>query len=407
MKTNNPLYTVLFLLTALSAMGQDLESFMEHARTHHPGLQATYQLFQAEMEKVNQVGILPDPTLAAGVFIRPVETRVGPQIIKLSLSQRLPWFGTLKAEKEVMRQRTLVSYEAYNLKWRELEYSIAKSWYELNHVNQLIRYHQELLTLNESLHDLSLTKFEAGTASLASVLRIQMVIDELKIKIEGLEDLLETKKSSFNLLINRSREETITLPDTITSQYIQILPHDSLAGHPRLRQLSLQQEALEKETDLIRYMGKPGIGIGLDYVMTGERTDMVVADNGKDVLMPMVSFTLPIFRKKYHAMREEVNYRIESNNSRQEEEMINLQKDYDLAEWQYFESVRNVALYGELVVKSTKVADLLITEFSVSGEYLNDVLDVQEDILNYKIKQLNALTDRYVAAAKIKSLTGN
>ena len=397
----------LLMLFTHAVFGQELETFLEHAKTNHNGLQATYSQYQAVVEKTNQAGTLPDPTFSAGIFILPVETRVGPQVMKLSLAQRFPWFGTLKAEKEVMKRKSLIVLQAYDIQWREIEYTITKSWYELNNTQQLIHYHMELLSLHESLHDLTLTKFEAGSANLTAVLRIQMAIDEYKIKIEGLTDLLDTKKTRFNLLVNRPAEEAINLPDSIISQVIALPPFDSISSHPKIRQLERERESLQSDLELIKYKGRPGIGLGLDYVMTGKRTDMAVQDNGKDVLMPMISFSLPIFRKKYRSMKDEVGYRIEESENRLDNELTILQSEYEQAEWQYQESSRNVVLYQELIEKSNKVSDLLITEFSVSGEYLNDILDIHEDILNYRIRQLNALTDRYVAAAKIKSLTGS
>ena len=406
MKAINLSTLLLLLLYTQTVYCQGLETFLEYAKANHPGLKATYSRYQAVTERVNQVGILPDPTLSAGVFISPVETRVGPQIMKLSLAQRFPWFGTLKAEKSVLKQKSLIALESYDIQWREIEYKVTSSWYQLNNVYQLIKFHQELLSLHESLHDITLTKFEAGTTSLANVLRIQMVIDELKINIEGLQDLLDTRKRNFNLLVNRPTGETIILPDSIISQETILLPGDSIARHPRLRQLTLEQEELEANLDLVNYRSLPGLGIGLDYVLTGERTDMAVEDNGKDVFMPMVSISLPIFRKKYRSMKDEIHFEMEANTNRLESERINLTSAYEMAEWQYYESVRNVVLYEELIEKSDQVATLLITEFSVSGEYLSDVLDIHQDILKYKIKQLNALTDRYVAAAKIKQLTG-
>ena len=36
------------------------------------------------------------------------------------------------------------------------------------------------------------------------------------------------------------------------------------------------------------------MGIGIDYVVVDERTDMDLTDNGRDVIMPMFSVSLPI-----------------------------------------------------------------------------------------------------------------
>ena len=41
------------------------------------------------------------------------------------------------------------------------------------------------------------------------------------------------------------------------------------------------------------------IGFGIDYIPVEKRPDMDFADNGKDIFMPMVSLSIPIFNKKY------------------------------------------------------------------------------------------------------------
>ena len=40
------------------------------------------------------------------------------------------------------------------------------------------------------------------------------------------------------------------------------------------------------------------IGLGLDYINVEERPNMDFSDNGKDIVMPMVSVSIPIFNKK-------------------------------------------------------------------------------------------------------------
>ena len=79
---------------------QTLEDYFQIATENNPSLQAQYKDFEAALQKVSQVSSLPDPTFSFGYFISPVETRVGPQRAKFSLSQMFPWFGTLEAQSD-------------------------------------------------------------------------------------------------------------------------------------------------------------------------------------------------------------------------------------------------------------------------------------------------------------------
>ena len=49
----------------------------------------------------------------------------------------------------------------------------------------------------------------------------------------------------------------------------------------------------------------PNIGFGLDYVPVSERPDMNFTDNGKDIIMPMVSISIPIFNNKYKSVTKQ------------------------------------------------------------------------------------------------------
>jgi len=86
-----------FLLLSLTGFAQEkygyLEEYLKIAAKNNPGLKVTFNEYMAAMEKVPQVGALPDPQFAFAYFAQPVETRVGPQNWKFNLSQSFPWFG--------------------------------------------------------------------------------------------------------------------------------------------------------------------------------------------------------------------------------------------------------------------------------------------------------------------------
>ena len=86
-----------FLAAGLSAGAQDvIDRYLVLAAENNPGLRSRFNAYMAALETVPQAGALPDPQLAFAYFIRPVETRLGPQEFRISASQMFPWFGTLR-----------------------------------------------------------------------------------------------------------------------------------------------------------------------------------------------------------------------------------------------------------------------------------------------------------------------
>ncbi|TFH34037.1 MAG: TolC family protein, partial [Bacteroidia bacterium] len=89
---------LLMVTSALSAQ-EELNAYLLTAAENNPALKVKFNEYMSALEAAPQVKALPDPQVAFGYFIMPVETRMGPQQFKLSASQMFPWFGTLKAKE--------------------------------------------------------------------------------------------------------------------------------------------------------------------------------------------------------------------------------------------------------------------------------------------------------------------
>ena len=142
-------------------------------------------------------------------------------------------------------------------------------------------------------------------------------------------------------------------------------------------------------------MGYPMIGLGLNYsVIRKSGSAMGPPDmNGKDMIMPMVVFTLPIYRKKYTAMQNEADLLKEATSENYRATANSLQSEYYQAVLLYQDSQRRVKLY-ELMLKS----------FSTSSSGLTDVLRVRQQTLDYELKQVEAVADFNTAIAWLKRL---
>ncbi|MBW6458821.1 MAG: TolC family protein, partial [FCB group bacterium] len=93
-------WILIILLTVSIAVAGELDDYFRIAAEKDPALRAAYKNVEIAMQKAAQSAALPDPVLSFGVFVSPVETRLGPQQFKLSLTQMFPWFGTLTAAKK-------------------------------------------------------------------------------------------------------------------------------------------------------------------------------------------------------------------------------------------------------------------------------------------------------------------
>jgi outer membrane protein TolC len=146
------------------------------------------------------------------------------------------------------------------------------------------------------------------------------------------------------------------------------------------------------------------VGLGVDYSVIS-KSDMVISpDNGKDMIMPMVSLTLPIYRKKYKAMQNEADILAASTAQSYTAAANTLQAEYYQALQLYKDAGRRMKLYSEQSVLAKKSLDIMIRSYSVAGSSLTDILLVRQQTLDYELKLAEAVTDYNTAVAWIKRL---
>ena len=167
MKKYKKIVLLLLTLYGFSAVnGQEIDplmNYMEIAVKNNPTVLQQYALYQAALEKVPQVGSLPDPEFSAGVFLSPMELIGGKQLADLKLMQMFPWFGTLKAAKDEMSFMAKAKYEVFTNTKLQVIYDVQQSWFDLYKVQQAIKISEKNVDILKTLERLSLIKFKSAS----------------------------------------------------------------------------------------------------------------------------------------------------------------------------------------------------------------------------------------------------
>ena len=125
------------------------------------------------------------------------------------------------------------------------------------------------------------------------------------------------------------------------------------------------------------------------------------------MIMPMISLTLPVYRKKYTAMREEVSLLSKASSMNYQAVSNSLRTEYFMAVQLYQDALRRVKLYEDQYLLATKSLEIMLKSLSVSDAALTDVLRVRQQALDYELKQVEAITDLNTAAAWLNRLMAN
>lgn len=399
--------TVITLGFSILANAQSLDEYFKIAAENNPGLQAKYKSFEAAMERVAQVSSLPDPNLSFGYFVSPVETRVGPQRARFSLTQMFPWFGTLKAQEDVATLMAEAKYQEFLDARNKLLYQVAAAYYPLYELKRLVEIENENISILSSYKDIASVKFQNGKGAMVDVLRVDIMLKDAATNLSILEQKKKPLETRFNKLLNRQEDETIIVQDSL---YVENLPvtyrRDSLlTSNPLLDELDLKIKASEAQELAATKQGMPKIGVGLDYVIVGQRTDMSVPDNGQDVLMPMVTMSLPIFRGKYKAAQKEAQLMQESYALQKEDAVNRLTSTYEMIWFEIQKQLDQIILYEEQIMTSQQSLNLLFTAYGNSGKDFEEVLRMQQQILKYQKMKATALSDYNIAIAELDYIT--
>ena len=402
---------LVFFGTSVSE-AQTLDDYLKIAAENNPGLQAKYREFEAAIQKVEQVNTLPDPNFSFGYFISPVETRVGPQRARFSLTQMFPWFGTLKAQGDAAALMAEAKYQSFLDARNRLYYQVAAAYYPLYELNQWKEIERENIEILESYKTITNKKFENGAGTMVDFLRVDIMLKDAKTNLSILNDKEVPLLTRFNKLLNREEDALVIVEDSL---FAQALPDnfrkDSLlTNNPMLEELDLKIASSEASEEVAYKQGLPKFGVGLDYVMVGERTDpasdmAAPQDNGKNALMPMVSVSIPIFRSKYKAAVKEAQLMQESFALQKEDFANTLTSNYEMSWFEIQQQQELLELYDQQIQESNQALNLLFTAYGNSGKEFEEVLRMQQQLLKYEKMKATAETQYQIALARLNYLT--
>ncbi|MBX2843681.1 MAG: TolC family protein [Flammeovirgaceae bacterium] len=401
------IFIVIFSLGNNWGVAQELKEYLQLAGTKNPGLQAKYKKFEAALQAVLQANTLADPTISFGYFISPVETRVGPQRAKFSLTQMFPWFGTLDAQETVAATNAQAKYQAFLESRNQLFYRVATAYYPIVELQQLIKLETENLQILETYKAIATSKFENGAGAMVDVLRVDLMMNDSKTNLKILNEKYQPLLSNFNALLNRPTVEKVEVKDAVLFEPIPLnYRKDSLlANNPILNELEMKIEASEVQELVVNRQSFPKIGVGLDYVFVDKRSDMDIVDNGKNVFMPMVSVSIPIFQGKYKGAIKEEQLLQESYSFQKQDVTNSLLANYDMGTYELAQQQELIILYEKQTSETKQVLDLLFSAYSNTGQEFEEVLRMQQQLLKYEQMKITAITKYNTGVAKIDYLT--
>ena len=332
-----------------------------------------------------------------------METRLGPQQLRLGVSQMIPWPGLLNARKDLanaMAEIKSVDSENYLL---EVEYQVKKAYYNLYGLKQKSSKIEEQIYYLNTLKDISTSRIEVGQAKLSDIILIESRIIELEGRIQALKQAEISPTLIIDRFTLRDNSEAITIVDSFnlvsdvsfSEEFIQSL-------HPQLVKLDKMKAVSNKAIDLTNYQVKPKIGVGLDYILVGQREDMMPDNNGRDILIPMGKISIPLNRSQYRSKREEELLKIAAMDLYKEDLTQAFMTEIQTAKNQMSQSRINYEWNSRVIENNLTAIDLIQTAYTASSASIDELLLLHMENIKYELAKIDAVVNSLLAKATVE-----
>ena len=392
------------------SIGQSLDSLLQLVVENNPTLKALELDYEAEALKADQVSQLPNLELGSGIPVLRPETRLGGQVVMVSASQMFPWFGTLRSKKDVVIAMSKARYEMVAAKRLDLFNKVKQAYYQLYFLQEKENIINEYIEIYKTIESVALAKVESGQSTTADVLRIQLKLQELRQELKIIDSDRRAYSSRINELANLSWGTIIRPTDQLNE--IATMEYDFAKfkaqieeNHPLNKKIAQQIEASKLAQQSNRNMNRPSFGLGIDYSMVQPRTDANPSGNGQDILIPKVKISIPLYRKSYRAKNEQEEKIQESLNYQKIDITNRMLAILQQEKSNYDNAILENELYQQQIATTQMAYEILLSQYSSTGKGFDELLQVQNQLINYQLKLAMAQLKSYKAKANIERIT--
>jgi outer membrane protein TolC len=187
------------------------------------------------------------------------------------------------------------------------------------------------------------------------------------------------------------------------------------AQNPMLGMLDEERKAYQAKADMDRKMSYPMFGVGLQYMLInkskpvademGMSTGVTMGGmNGKDMIMPMVSLSIPIYRNKYKARQKESKYLQQAALERYADTKNQLEAELEQLKRRLDDAAGKIRLYEKQTELSQTAYNVVLQAFVSGKSDLSAVIQIRRQLLDYRLKKSEAVANYNIMVANVQKL---
>lgn len=394
-----------------AAFDRGLGGYLAHAVRENPELHASFERWRASVHRVARQRRLPEPTLSFAYFVRSVETRVGPQLARVSLQQTFPWPSKLAAGADAAAARAQALERRFDVQALAVSQRVADGYWTLWQIRQTRTIHREHLEVLRGLAETVRARVATGSATLAELQQVDLAASRLEDTLSGMDEAERAAAARLRASIGAPIDAEVPTPGEPPEAALPAASDEELrqatANHPLIASYAYLAEANEASAEQEEAEAYPSFTLGADWIITDESPMPNVAENGKDAVIVGVTARIPLWQGSYDesavAARAEANAERAEGRAARERALAELEAALSAVR----DAARRVALYRDTLVPQAESAYA-----SVLGAYATGRTNVaamllsQRDLLELKIELESARADHARSWARLEQVVG-
>lgn len=384
----------------------ELEEVLQVVYENHPGIAEARAGAEALRQAAGYADTLPNPQLKATLFLVPVETRVGPQWMSLSLSQGIPFWGKLSDRRAVAEKRAGVETVMADARARDVLVEAKLAYYELQYVEAALAIVRENREIAEHIIRAGAAGLVDGEVPLYDANRAQAELARLDYD-EAV--LLDQQRTQIQVLAALMNSEHVVRPVAAPSPSLLAWSTDELQEAALENRLEIQaaEQRIGVATRAVKLARRgyfPDFMVGVNWMVHEARDN--VPDAGKDAFGVTVGLEIPVWTgdtgarvDEARAMQRQAQFgkrRAEVDTRLLVARRLNAVKD----------TQRLVQLYRKVLVPQAQAALESEGLEGAGGGVVGALLERKAVWLQYRLASARAQADHAKAVALLEQVVG-
>lgn len=389
----------------------DLASYQLMALRESPEVRAAYARWSASVEGITVAGRLPEPVVSYGVFLRSIETRVGPQRQRLAISQSLPWPGGVQSGIAASTERAQAAERAFEAATLGVQERVAQAWWGLWLVRKQRALFDARVPIAEALVDVARRRVELGQATLAEVSRREMDLLRLRDRVAGLAEREGVAAARLRAVVGLAHDRAVPTEGPAPAIRLPVGDSEPLRAHaelhPSVQALDHLAQASELEARRRRAEQLPSLALNADWIELGPARADGVIDSGKDALMVGVSMRLPLATRSLRAGVRAARAEATARHAESSAAALRADADLEAALSDVRDTARRTRLITDELLPRTERALDSLTGVAALDDPEGSLLQTRATLIDLRIEAATLSVDHALAWARLEQIVGH